>query len=292
LQRNLQELQNIIQSAPPSDSTGPKNMLAKIRSDAGSEYEDIEAELKELANKRVLSAGKGRDPVAVWLGKIFDGYVAPGLSGRPCTANLATFGSRGRGQCYDYLPGSSTEGPRLVVIPAGNGVAKPFAIGRYEVSVGQWNAYCRLSGACDPQTSQSEQVPITNIGVKDANAYANWLSNGTKHTYRLPTDAEWEHAAAANGPASISPNCINPQAGLLGDALFEVNRGGQNSWGIMNYVGNAQEWVIGSSGGYEARGGAYKDRLGTCKIELSRPHAGDADNLTGFRIVRELGGDA
>ena len=76
------------------------------------------------------------------------------------------------------------------------------------------------------------------------------------------------------------------------DALFEVNRGGQNSWGIMNYVGNAQEWVIGPSGGYEARGGAYKDRLGTCKIELSRPHAGDADNLTGFRIVRELGGDA
>jgi len=96
----------------------------------------------------------------------------------------------------------------------------------------------------------------------------------------------------ANGSASISPNCITPQAGLLGDDLFEVNRGGQNSWGIMNYLGNAQEWVIGSSGGYEARGGAYKDRLGACKIELSRPHAGDADNLTGFRIVRELGGDA
>ncbi len=292
LQRNLQELQNIIQSATPSDSTGPKNMLAKIRSDAGSEYEDIEAELKELANKRVLSAGKGRDPVAAWLGKIFDGYAAPGLSGPPCTANLATFGSRGRGQCYDYLPGSSTEGPRLVVVPAGNGVARPFAIGRYEVSVGQWNAYCRLSGACDPQTSQSEQVPITNIGVKDANAYTNWLSNGTKHTYRLPTDAEWEHAAAANGPASISPNCINPQAGLLGDALFEVNRGGQNAWGIMNYVGNAQEWVIGSSGAYEARGGHYKDRLGTCKIELSRAHAGNADKLTGIRLVRELGSGA
>ena len=292
LQRNLQELQNIIKSATPSDSAGPRNMLAKIRSDAGSEFKNIEAELTKLAHKRVLSAGKGRDPVVAWLGNFLDGYVAPALSGPPCTANLATFGSRGRGQCYDFLPGSSSEGSRLVVVPAGSGVARPFAIGRHEVSVGQWNVYCRLSGDCNPRTNQSEQVPITNIGVNDANAYASWLSKSTKHTYRLPTDAEWEHAASATGSASVSPNCINPQAGLLGDALFEINRGGQNSWGIMNYVGNAQEWVIGPSGGYEARGGAYKDRLGTCKIELSRPHDGNADKLTGFRVVRELGGGA
>jgi serine/threonine protein kinase len=292
LQRNVRELQNIIQSATPSDSTGPKNMLAKIRSDAGSEYGEIEAELKKLADERVSSARSGRDALVDWLGKIFGDFVPPALAGPPCTPNLATFGSRGRGQCYDFLPGSSTEGPRLVVVPAGSGVARPFAIGRQEVSVAQWNAYCRLSGDCSPRTGESEQVPITNIEVSEANAYATWLSNGTKHTYRLPTDAEWEHAASASGAASISPNCINPQAGLLGDALFEVNRGGQNSWGIMNYVGNAQEWVIGPSGGYEARGGAYKDRLGTCKIELSRPHAGGADKLTGFRIVRELGGGA
>jgi len=292
LESNLQGLKSIVRSAAPADSTGPRNMLAKIRSDAGAEYPKYEAELRELADKRVLNAGNNRDPVIAWLGRIFDDYVAPGLAGPPCTPSLATYGSRGRGQCYDYLPGSSVEGPRLVVVPAGNGVAKPFAIGRQEVSVGQWNAYCRLSGDCDPRTRQNEQVPITNIGVDDANAYATWLSNGTKHTYRLPTDAEWQQAATASGPASITPNCINPQAGLLGDDLFEVNRGGQNAWGIMNYVGNAQEWVIGPSGGYEARGGAYKDRLGTCKIELSRPHAGNADAVTGFRVVRELGEDA
>jgi formylglycine-generating enzyme required for sulfatase activity len=90
----------------------------------------------------------------------------------------------------------------------------------------------------------------------------------------------------------MSPNCVNPQAGLLGDVLFEVNRGGQNGWGIMNFVGNAQEWVTGPSGGYEARGGAYTDRLGSCKIETARSHAGDADKITGFRLVRELGEDA
>jgi serine/threonine protein kinase len=293
LENARRQLESIIQTGPPTDSATPKNLLDQMRKDAGPKFSEIEGELVELANQRVSKAGGQRDATTAWLGKIFGGdYVAPGLSGPPCTPNLATFGSRGRGQCYDYLPGSSTEGPRLVVVPAGNGVAKPFAIGRHEVSVGQWNAYCRLSGNCDPQTGQSDQVPITNIGVNDAIAYASWLSNGTKHTYRLPTDAEWEHAASASGPASVSPNCINPQAGLLGDDLFEVNRGGQNAWGIMNYRGNAQEWVIGPSGGYEARGGAYNDRLGTCEIELSRPHAGNADEVTGFRLVRELGEDA
>ena len=174
------------------------------------------------------------------------------------------------------------------MIPAGGGIAQPFAIARQELSVGQWNAYCRLSNNCSPRSGQGEQLPITNISVSEANDYASWLSTGTKHTYRLPTAQEWTHAATATGSAQMSPNCINPQAGL-GDVLLEVNRGGQNAWGIQNFVGNAQEWVVGPSGSYEARGGAFNDRLGTCGIGLSRPHAGNADGVTGFRLVRELG---
>jgi serine/threonine protein kinase len=289
LESNFAAIKNTIQSAPPTDSARPKNRLAMIRADAGADFAEKEAELISLANQRVSRAGKQRDSVVAWLSNIFPGYVAPALAGTPCTPGLAGYGSRGRGQCFDYLPGSSTEGPRLVVVPAGSGVARAFAIGRQEVSVGQWNAYCNLSGNCEPQTGQNEQFPVTRITVEDARNYASWLSNGTKHTYRLPTDVEWEHAAKAVGSTSISPNCINPQAGLLGDELFEVNRGGQNAWGVMNFVGNAQEWVVGPSGGYQARGGAYKDRLGACTIELSRPHTGNADRLTGFRLVRELG---
>ncbi len=289
LQYNVAGLKKTIQTAPPADSTSPKNKLAKIRSDAGADFSKYETELRKLADERVRKSRNDREAIIGWLGKIFDQYKAPSLAGPPCTSSLATFGARGRGQCYDYLPGSSTEGPRLVVVPVGKGVAKPFAIGRQEVSIGQWNDYCRLSGNCSPRSAKNEDVPITDIGVAEANAYAQWLSSGTQHTYRLPTDAEWEHAARAKGTASISPNCINPQAGLLGDELFEVNRGGQNSWGIMNYVGNAQEWVVSPSGGYAARGGAYTDRLGSCKISLSRPHAGNADKETGFRLVRELG---
>jgi hypothetical protein len=292
LQRNRAELENVIKDAPPTDTARPRNLLSQIRTDAGPDFGDIEPDLRKLADARVSASKSDRDAVVAWLGGIFTGYVAPSLEGTPCTPNLAGYGSRSRGQCFDYLPGSSEEGPRLVVIPAGNGVARPIAIARQEVSVGQWNAYCQLSGNCQPRTGQSERLPVTNITVDDAKAYASWLSTGTKHAYRLPTNIEWEHAAKADGSKSISPNCVNRQAGLLGDVLLEVDRGGQNAWGVQNYIGNAQEWVLVSSGALEARGGAYTDGLGVCDIGLSRQHAGAADEMTGFRLVRELGEDA
>jgi hypothetical protein len=289
LEVNRDRLQTTIEEAALTDPAEAKALLATVRRDAGANFGAIDAELRQAANQRVSADKNNRDALANWYKAIFGDYVPPPLEGARCTANLAGYGTRGRAQCYDYLPGSSEEGPRLVVVPPGSGVAKAYAISRQEVSVEQWNAYCRLSGNCSPRGGQNEQYPITNISVDDAKAYAAWLSKGTNHVYRLPTDLEWEHAARATGSASISPNCVNPQAGLLGDTLLEVNRGGQNAWGIMNYEGNAQEWVVGPSGGYEARGGSYKDRLGTCGIEASSAHSGTADEITGFRLVRELG---
>ena len=38
----------------------------------------------------------------------------------------------------------------------------------------------------------------------------------------------------------------------------------------------------------EARGGGFEDAFSKCKIELAKPHGGDADRATGFRLVREL----
>ena len=286
------ELEKIIQDAPIVDAERPKNMLDTIRRDAGTRYPEIEGTLRKLADKRVSAAGKNKEPVVAWISKIFVNYSLPEKKGPPCTENLAGYGGRARGRCFDYLPDSKTEGPRLVVVPAGSGVARPFAIARHEVSVSQWNAYCRISGNCEPRTVNNDQVPITNIELDQVLSYASWLSGNTKHVYRLPTDTEWVHAATADGSKKITPNCVNRQAGLMGDELFDVNYGSQNAWGIKNYTGNAQEWVIGPSGGYVALGGAYKDKLGICSIKLARPHAGKADELTGFRLLRELGGEA
>ena len=288
---NIARLENVLQNAAPTDAVEPRNTLASIRNDARDDFPAIEANLRKQADQRVAKAGKERDSVIDWIAKIFPNYQPPPVQGPPCTSRLAGYGRQARGRCYDVLPDSRTAGPYLVVVPAGSGVPKPFAITRQEISIGDWNVYCRMSGQCTPRQGEPEDVPITNISVSEALAYAGWLSGSTEHEYRLPSEAEWVFAASAESRGKISPNCLNPQAGT-GDTLLEVNRGGQNDYGLMNYVGNAQEWVAGPSGSYTARGGAYRDRLGTCEIDLARPHSGTADEITGFRLVRELDGGA
>ena len=68
-------------------------------------------------------------------------------------------------------------------------------------------------------------------------------------------------------------------------ALTSASAGPTNGWGLTNAVGNAQEWVR-DGGQLRARGGAFEDSLTICNIDLVRAHAGTADGITGFRVVR------
>src|SRR5699024_7727994 len=89
-------------------------------------------------------------------------------------------------------------GPRLVVVPGQGGSA--YAMTRTEITVGQFDRYCRTTGACKPHTGSRAmaRLPITGISVAQAKAYARWLTkNSGGHVYRLPTQKEWLHAAHA-----------------------------------------------------------------------------------------------
>jgi len=74
---------------------------------------------------------------------------------------------------------------------------------------------------------------------------------------------------------------------MKGTGLEDINSGKQNGWGLANYLGNAQEWVESPSG-LKARGGAYKDAMQKCTIKLERAHDGNPDEITTFRIVRDV----
>ena len=181
------------------------------------------------------------------------------------------------------------------MVPEGGSIDKAFAISKYEITVNDFNHYCRKTKRCKA-VRRNTGIPKTNLSLADAEAYAAWLSReaskkGHKVIYRLPTDAEWEHAASALGqqpPKHYNCTVMNTSGNkIAGHALLDARTGASNSWGLTNYVGNAQEWVR-AGGTLRARGGNFEDPLDKCDMSINRQHSGRADPITGFRLVREL----
>ena len=152
-----------------------------------------------------------------------------------------------------------TEGPqRLVNIP------KPFAVGKYEVSVGEFN-FCIRFGDCTPfkvlptiYEAEDLDLPMGYVRWERAKEYTQWLSNKTGHRYRLLSEAEWEYAARAGTttPFAFGDRISSDQAnfdggdtyngsvkGLHRRELVPVDSLSANQWGIHHMHGNSMEWV-------------------------------------------------
>lgn len=213
----------------------------------------------------------------------------PVVSDSECTGRLAGYGKRAKAVCFDMIH-AKARGPLMVVIPDGEGMDSPFAISKYEISISDWSKYCILSGTCQPIKDKAvKNDPITNISLQQAEGYIDWLSKRTGKTYRLPTSDEWEYAANAAGKQPKKDyNCqVKIQEKLIkGTGVVSVKSGKSNGWGLKNYIGNVQEWVSGDSATL-ARGGAYTDPHAKCEIAIARDHSGSADDITGFRLIRE-----
>ncbi|MCW9048175.1 MAG: bifunctional serine/threonine-protein kinase/formylglycine-generating enzyme family protein [Gammaproteobacteria bacterium] len=207
----------------------------------------------------------------------------------PCDKSLAGLGARGkRAICKDKIKDSGT-GPVLVVIP-GNSRFKTFAIGKYEVSIKELNAFCKKSSSCKPLTGSDTQLPASKLSFKVVKAYIKWLSKQSGQKYRLPTKNEWVYAAKSRRKnLDANRNCKLSTRGIQkGGKLVSTNIGKQNSWGLVNYVGNVQEWVYDKGRKLVAVGGSFEQSMEDCDVTTTLAHNGSADIATGFRVLREL----
>jgi formylglycine-generating enzyme required for sulfatase activity len=143
--------------------------------------------------------------------------------------------------------------PPLVAIPVPAGGAA-WSISRSEITFDQWQA-CVDAGACrggqDDHGWGRGRRPVINVSWNDAQTYAAWLSQASGRACRLPSEAEWERAAAGGTATSFwwgaehgsgMANCrdCNPQPiyGSTPAGSFPAN-----PYGLVDMNGNVWEWT-------------------------------------------------
>lgn len=198
-------------------------------------------------------------------------------------------------------------------------IAKPFAIGRREVTFEEWDR-CVTAGACkyrpDDRGWGRGERPVINVSWDDAQVFVRWLTERTGRKYRLPSEAEWEYAARAGTSTSywwgrdIGSRHANCRDCGSGTTLQTVPGGtfDANPFGLYDTAGNAAEWVEDCWN--ENYRGAPQDGAawltGQCRQRVLRGGSFDSQSrylrsmsrfrydadvryyANGFRVVREM----
>ncbi len=145
-------------------------------------------------------------------------------------------------------------------------IAKPFAVGKFEVTWAEWDA-CVADKGCDnagPARAGGDngwgkgRRPLIEASWHDAKAFVSWLSEKTGKPYRLLTEAEWEYAARAGTTTPfhfgtrITPDNANYDGsrsyrdgnkGTYREKTIEVGAFPANAFGLHDTHGNVWEWV-------------------------------------------------
>ena len=165
-------------------------------------------------------------------------------------------------------------------------ISQGFWMGKYEVTQGEWVAVMGTNPSNFDECGS--QCPVESVSWKDAQEFIGELNRRESrmgNEYRLPTEAEWEHAARAGttgatpeGDLQIMGESNAPR--LDGQAWYAGNSGvtyadafncwgweqrqyesercgphpvGQkraNGWGLHDMLGNVWEWTADRYGEY------------------------------------------
>jgi formylglycine-generating enzyme required for sulfatase activity len=155
-------------------------------------------------------------------------------------------------------------------------IARPFAVGIYEVTVGEYRRFATDTGATDaggcqavsdgrwvaaagrswrePGFRQGDRDPVVCISWEEAQRFVGWLTRRTGSRYRLPTEAEWEYLASDPGGA---PGLSHDTANYGAQECCRGRVEGRDAWeytapvgsfppnrfGLHDLLGNVWEWL-------------------------------------------------
>jgi len=160
-------------------------------------------------------------------------------------------------------------------------IAKPFAVGRFTVTRGEFAAFVaatdhKTDGGCYgysgtekkreadrnwrvPGFAQNDRHPVVCVSWNDAKSYSAWISSVTGKHYRLLSEAEREYVARAGSTtpfwwgttistdqANYNGSAITYRGGAKGEyrkATVSVDSFTANPWGLYNVHGNVWEWT-------------------------------------------------
>ena len=174
-------------------------------------------------------------------------------------------------------------------------LTKPFRLGKYEVTQGQYEAV--MGENPSRFATGSPDAPVENVNWNDAVKFCEKLTESHHQSgllepgweYTLPTEAQWEYACRAGTGTAFSFGDDEAQLGEYAwyegnseDRTHPVGRKVANAWGLHDMHGNVWEWCLDDkrkfdespqtdpSGSEKAsnrviRGGAWNDSSRYCR---------------------------